>query len=137
MPRPPSQVFAVLDDLSGAHQWLESCIRMQKCAQGDNAVGDGLRWFYQGRWRHDVLPGRIVARDPGERLACEYASRHARIGIDFVLRHHGEGTYLTHTLQFAPNGWLGHLAAPWMRRALAQQSSATLVALRRCLLMPG
>lgn len=137
MPRPPAQVFAVLDDFSGTHQWLAHCIRMQKCGHGENAVGDALRWFHQGQWRPGVWPGRIVARAPGERLACEYASRHACIGIDFVLRHHGEGTYLTHTLQFSPRGWLGRLAAPLMRRVLTRQSAATLASLRRCLLMPG
>ncbi|WP_199100023.1 SRPBCC family protein [Dyella sp. ASV21] len=137
VPRPPAQVFARIEDFSSAHQWMDRCIRVQKYERGENAVGDGLRCFYQGWLRHRVLLGCIVAREPDVRLTCEYAGRHARIGIDFTLRHHGAGTYLTHTLQVVPRGWLGRLAAPLVRRALARQSSATLASLRRCLLMPS
>jgi carbon monoxide dehydrogenase subunit G len=137
VPRAPEQVFALIDDLSSTHKWMERCIRVQKYHRGENAVGDPLRCFYQGMTRSDVLAGAIVARRPVANLTCEYAGRHARIGIDFTVRRQGEGTYLTHTIDVVPTTMLARLVSPLIRRALIRHSMDTVVALRRCLLLPA
>lgn len=137
VPRAPEQVFALIDDLSSTHKWMERCIRVQRYHQGENAVGDPLRCFYQGMTRDGVLSGAIVARQPASSLACEYAGRHARIGVDFTMRRQGEGTYLTHTVHVVPTTVLARLASPLIRRALVRHATGTVVALRRCLLSPA
>jgi len=136
VPRDPGQVFAVIDDFSSMHKWMERCIRVQKYRRGENAVGDPLRCFYQGITRDGVLAGAIVARKPAANLACEYVNRAVRIGFDFSMQAHGEGTYLTHTVHVEPTSLLARLASPFIRRALARQLTGTIDSLRRCLLTP-
>jgi hypothetical protein len=137
VPRAPEQVFALIDDLSSTHKWMDRCIRVHKYHRGENAVGDPLRCFYQGMTRDTVLAGAIVARRPVIHLACEYAGRHARIGIDFTMRRQGEGTYLTHTVHVVPTTVVARLVSPLIRRALIRHSTGTVAALRRCLLSPA
>ena len=96
VPREPGEVFALVDDVSSMHRWLDRCIRVQKYHGGENAVGDALRCVYQGLTRHGVLTGAIVAREPARNLACVYAGRFMRVAFDFSLSPRGEGTYLTH-----------------------------------------
>ena len=136
VPRDPGQVFALIDDFSSMHKWMERCIRVQRYHHGENAVGDPLRCIYQGMTREGVLAGAIVARRPETNLACEYASRSVRIGVDFSMQRHGEGTYLTHTVHVEPTTWLAQLASPFIRRALIRQLAGTVDGLRRCLLAP-
>lgn len=134
VPRAPGHVFALLDDFSSMHKWMERCIRVQKSHRGANAVGDSLRRYYQGVTGDGVLHGAIVSRSPELNLACEYTGRNLRIGIDFTLRRHGEGTYLTHTVQVEPISLLARMAAPWIRRTVVRHAVDTVTGLRRCLL---
>ncbi|WP_430387322.1 SRPBCC family protein [Dyella sp. 20L07] len=136
VPREPDQVFALIDDFSSMHKWMERCIRVQKYRRGENAVGDPLRCFYQGITRHGVLSGAIVARSPEESLACVYNGRVTRIGFDIAMRRHGEGTYLTHTVHVESTSVLARLASPFIRRALTRHANGTIAGLRRCLLAP-
>ena len=126
-------MFALLDDVSSMHRWLDRCIRVQKYHDGENAVGDALRCVYQGMTRHGVLTGAIVAREPWRSLACEYAGRFVRVAFDFSLLPRGEGTYLTHTVQVTPNSWLARLALPLIHRQLDRHVAGTMHALRHCL----
>lgn len=134
VPREPGEVFALVDDVSSMHRWLDRCIRVQKYHGGENAVGDALRCVYQGLTRHGVLTGAIVAREPARNLACVYAGRFMRVAFDFSLSPRGEGTYLTHSVQVTPIGWLARLWSPFIRRMLERHMAGTMDGLRHCLL---
>jgi carbon monoxide dehydrogenase subunit G len=137
VPREPGEVFALVDDVSSMHRWLDRCIRVQKYREGENAVGDPLRCVYQGVTRHGVLTGAIVARVPTQTLACTYAGRSMRVALDFSMSPRGEGTYLTHSVQVTPTGWLARLSSPLIHRMLERHMAGTMEGLRRCLLAAG
>lgn len=134
VPRDPGEVFALVDDVSSMHRWLDRCIRVQKYHDGENAVGDALRCVYQGVTRHGVLTGAIAARVPTRRLACTYAGRFMRVAVDFSMSPRGGGTYLTHSVRVTPTGWLARMSSPLVHRLLDRHLARTMVGLRRCLL---
>lgn len=134
VPRAPEQVFALIDDFSSTHKWMERRIQPKKCSSGENAVGDFLRCFFRCVTKHDVLAGAIVSRRPSNNLACERAGRNVRIGLDFTMPRQGEGTYLTRTVHVVPTTILARLASPLIRRAWVRHSLSTATELRRHLL---
>jgi len=134
LPRDPAQVFRVIDDFSSTHQWLNRCIRLQRSGEGENRVGDPLKFFYQGVARDGVMPGVIVSRRPLENLACEYVARRFKVLVDFSMRPHGNGTYLTHTIDITARSPLARLVAPLIRRAVSRQVREAMTGLRAYLL---
>lgn len=134
MPRDPALVFKVIDDFSSTHQWLNRCIRLQRSGEGENRVGDPLRFFYQGIARDGVMAGVIVSRRPLENLSCEYVASRFKVLVDFSMRPHGNGTYLTHTIDITPRSPLARLAAPLIRRAVNRQVRDAMSGLRAYLL---
>ena len=134
LPRDPAQVFRVIDDFSSTHQWLSRCIRLQRSGEGENQVGDPLRFFYQGVARDGVMAGVIVSRRPLENLSCEYVASRFKVLVDFSMRPHGNGTYLTHTIDITAGSLLARLAAPLIRRAASRQVRDAIAGLRAYLL---
>lgn len=134
LPRDPAQVFRVIDDFSSTHQWLSRCIRLQRSGEGENQVGDPLRFFYQGVARDGVMAGVIVSRRPLENLSCEYVASRFKVLVDFSMRPHGNGTYLTHTIDITAGSLLARLVAPLIRRAASRQVRDAMAGLRAYLL---
>ncbi|MFC4762860.1 SRPBCC family protein [Dyella koreensis] len=134
LPRPPEQVFDVLDDISALPKWLDRCIRVQKHQPGPNEVGDALRYIYLDGLRNNVMEGTITARSPSEHLSCQCANRKMAVNVAIHMRPHGTGTYLTQSISILPKGLFTRLAAPLIRRALPDQSTRALAGLRNYLL---
>ena len=124
----------MIDDFSSTHQWLSRCIRLQRSGEGENQVGDPLRFFYQGVARDGVMAGVIVSRRPLENLSCEYVASRFKVLVDFSMRPHGNGTYLTHTIDITAGSLLARLAAPLIRRAASRQVRDAIAGLRAYLL---
>lgn len=137
VPRKPDEVFAVIDDLSSMHRWLDRCIRVQKYHSGENAEGDALRCVYQGLTGHGVMNGSIVVRQPGIVLGCNYFNAVVSVSFDISLIARGEGTYLTHSVRVILVGWLARLSRPLAYRLLDSHVVGTMVGLRHCLLVAG
>jgi hypothetical protein len=134
LPRDPALVFSVIDDFSSTHQWLSRCIRHQRSGEGENRVGDPLKFFYQGLARDGVMAGVIVSRRPLENLSCEYVASRFKVLIDFSMRAHGNGTYLTQTVDITTRSPLVRLIAPLIRRAVSRHVRDAMTGLRAYLL---
>ena len=134
LPRDPAQVFRVIDDFSSTHQWLNRCIRLQRQGEGENRVGDPLKFFYRGVARDGVMAGVIVSRRPLENLSCEYIASRFKVLVDFSMRPHGSGTYLTHTVDVTARSPLARLATPLIRHAVSRHVGDAMTELRAYLL---
>jgi Polyketide cyclase / dehydrase and lipid transport len=134
LPRDPALVFGVIDDFSSTHQWLNRCIRLHRSGKGENRVGDPLRFFYRGVARDGVVAGVIVSRRPLENLSCEYVASRFKVLVDFSMRPHGNGTYLTHTIDITARSPWARLAAPLIRRAASRHVRDAMSGLRTYLL---
>jgi hypothetical protein len=134
VPRSPEQVFDVLDDFSVTPKWLDRCIRVQKHQPGPNEVGDALRYVYLDGLRNRVMEGSITARSRAEHLSCQYVNRKMVVSIAFRMRPHGVGTYLTHSIDILPRGFVTRLMTPLIRRTLSTQTVCAMARLRSCIL---
>lgn len=97
-------------------------------------MGDPLKFFYQGVTRDGVMAGVIVSRRPLENLGCEYVASRFKVRVDFSMRPHGNGTYLTHTIDITAGSPLARLVAPLIRRAVSRHVRDAMTGLRAYLL---
>ena len=97
-------------------------------------MGDPLRFFYHGVARDGVMAGVIVSRRPLENLSCEYVASRFKVLVDFSMRAHGNGTYLTHTIDITARSPLVRLVAPLIRRAASRHVRDAMTGLRAYLL---
>ncbi len=130
VPQSPAQVFAVLDDLSVAPQWLEKCKGLEKVSAGPNAKGTQLLYTYHEMGHTGTMEGEIVAYVPNEHIAFHYDSRLLAIDADFVITPDGDGASVSYTISMATKNMVAKLMQPVIRRDLPTQTVSASEALR-------
>lgn len=128
----PAAVFAILDDVTRAPEWLRRCTRLEKLTEGPTAVGTRLRYHYKDRGRTGVMDGEVVGREQDRRLTNRFHDRMMRVTVDFDLRPAADpgSTSLTHTVTIDTLG-LGRLLTPMVNRQLPSQTESAMTELKR------
>lgn len=121
---PPSEVFAILDDVSRTPQWLKRCTGIDKLDDGPNTEGTRLRYHYKDGNRTGTMDGTITAHQPDRHIAMDYTDKMMDVTVDFVT---GPGadeatTRLTHSIDIRTKG-IGKVFAPLIRRSLPKQTT--------------
>jgi uncharacterized protein YndB with AHSA1/START domain len=110
--KPAVQVFALIDDLSKAPLWLESCIELRQTNDKPRVVGTPLHYEYRQGGRAGAMDGVVTAYDPGRQLAMRFTDDRFEVAIDFRLSASGSGTLVGHTVAITPKSLLGRLMSP-------------------------
>jgi carbon monoxide dehydrogenase subunit G len=129
---PPAAVFAILDDVTRAPEWLKRCTQLDNVSGGPVQVGTKLRYHYRDGGRTGVMDGEVVAREPERKLTNHFVDRMMDVTVDFDLEP-GSGpgqTRLTHTITIRTKG-LGRVLTPVINRQLPAQTESAMTELKR------
>jgi len=133
LPQPPSQVFAVLDDVSQTPKWLVRCTGIEVLSPGPLAPGTKLRYSYREGGRAGTMDGQVTDRTPDENLLFSYDDKMMHVDVHFALAPNNSGTRLTHTIDITPKTFMAKLFSPLIRRALPKQTIDAMKSLRSLL----
>lgn len=118
----PDQVFSVLADLNQARQWMPSIQKIER--MDDRPFGVGTAW------KETRLAGkrsmestiRIVACEPGERLAMRVESNAMEGDMSFTLKATGPGTEVHYTARMKGRGVM-RLMSGTINKMMAQEDA--------------
>ena len=128
---PPAAVFAILDDVSRAPEWLKRCTQLDNLSGGPTAVGTQLRYHYRDGRRTGVMDGSVVAREADRKLTNTFTDKMMDVTVDFDLAPTSDGgTQLTHTITIDTKG-IGKLFTPIINRQLPAQTEGAMTELKR------
>jgi carbon monoxide dehydrogenase subunit G len=128
---PPAAVFAILDDVSRAPEWLKRCTQLDNLSGGPTAVGTQLRYHYRDGRRTGVMDGSVVAREVDRKLTNSFTDKMMNVTVDFDLAPTpAGGTQLTHTISIDPKG-IGKLFTPMINRQLPGQTEGAMTELKK------
>lgn len=127
----PATVFAILDDVSRAPEWLARCTRLDNLSGGPTAVGSRLKYFYKEGGRTGEMDGEVVARQQDRKLTNRFTDKIMDVTVDFdvVPGVSPDQTTLTHTITITPRG-LGRIFSPLIGRQLPGQTRGAITALK-------
>lgn len=127
----PATVFAVLDDVTRAPEWLGRCTKLENLSGGPTAVGTKLRYHYRDGRRTGVMEGSVVAREADRKLTNRFTDKMMDVTVDFDLAPgDGGGTSLTHTITIDTKG-IGRLFTPLINRRLPGQTEGAMTQLKK------
>jgi hypothetical protein len=128
----PAAVFAILDDVTRAPEWLKRCTRLDNLSGGATAVGTRLKYHYRDGGRSGVMDGEVVAREQDRKLTNRFTDKMMVVTVDFDVRPGpaGDSTELTHTISIDPKG-VGKLLTPLINRQLPGQTESAMTELKR------
>lgn len=131
IPRPPSHVFAVLDDVAGTPRWFSRCTAVEKLEPGANAVGTPLRFtVLQRSTTTGTMEGSIAAYARDQHIAFRMSDRMFTVTIDFKLTAIPTGTRVAHQIDVVPGSLVGKLLQPLLRRVIPGQVAVDMAKLR-------
>jgi len=128
----PASVFAIIDDVSRAPEWLKRCIRLDNLSEGSTAVGNKLKYYYQEGKRTGVMDGSVVAREQNRKLTNRFVDKMMDVTVDFDVEPgaSGDQTKLTHTITITTKG-VGMIFSPLIKRQLPGQTAGAMTELKK------
>jgi uncharacterized protein YndB with AHSA1/START domain len=128
----PAAVFAILDDVTRAPEWLRRCTRLDTLSGGPTAVGTRLKYHYKDGSRTGVMDGSVVAREQDRKLTNRFTDKMMDVTVDFDVAPGAmpDQTTLTHTVTIDTKG-LGKVFTPMIRRQLPAQTTGAMAELKR------
>lgn len=128
----PAAVFAILDDVTRAPEWLKRCTRLDNVTGGPTEVGTVLKYHYKDGGRTGVMDGKVIARQAGQKLTNQFVDRMMTVTVDFDVEPGAtaEETRLTHTITIDTKG-VGRLFSPLISRQLPKQTESAMTELKR------
>jgi hypothetical protein len=127
----PAAVFAVLDDVTRAPEWLKRCTKLENLSGGPTQVGTMLRYHYKDGRRTGVMLGSVVAREQDRKLTNTFTDSMMDVTVDFDLVPANDGaTTLTHTITIDTKGF-GKLFTPLINRQLPGQTEGAMTELKK------
>ena len=129
---PPATVFAILDDVTRAPEWLKRCTQLDNVSGGPTAVGTKLRYHYKDGGRTGVMDGEVVAREPDRKLTNHFVDKMMEVTVDFDVQPGptASQTRLTHTITIRTKGF-GKALTPMINRQLPGQTESAMTELKR------
>jgi len=128
----PAAVFAILDDVTRAPEWLKRCTQLDNLSGGPTAVGTRLKYHYKDGSRTGVMDGSVVAREQDRKLTNRFTDKMMDVTVDFDVAPGPtpEQTTLTHTITIDTKG-LGKVFTPMIKRQLPGQTTGAMSELKR------
>jgi hypothetical protein len=126
--KPADAVFAFVDDVSKAPQWLEYAIEVTQVSPGPKGVGTKLHYVRRGG---GAMDGVVTGYEKDRRLAMRYEDRSFIVEIEFRFGSTGAGaTDVTHGIAITPKSFLGKLMSPLIRMGNGKQVRNNLARLK-------
>ncbi|WOP17505.1 SRPBCC family protein [Raineyella sp. LH-20] len=127
----PSDIFAILDDVTRTPEWLTRCTQLDKLSEGPTAVGTQLTYHYKDGNRTGVMDGAVVAREQDRKLTHRFTDSMMDVTVDFDVEPGptADQTKLTHTITIATKGF-GKIFTPMIKRQLPGQTIGAMTALK-------
>ena len=128
----PSDVFAILDDLTRTPEWLKRCTQLDNLSGGPTAVGASLKYHYKEGRRTGVMDGVVAAREQDRKLTNRFIDKMMDVTVDFDVEPGAspDQTQLTHTITINTSG-LGKLFSPLIKRQLPGQTVGAMTELKK------
>ena len=128
----PAAVFAILDDVTRAPEWLKRCTRLDNVSGGPTEVGTRLRYHYKQGRRTGVMDGAVVAREQDRKLTNRFTDTMMDVTVDFDVAPgpSPQQTTLTHTITIDTKG-VGKVFTPMIRLGLPGQTTGAMAELKR------
>jgi uncharacterized protein YndB with AHSA1/START domain len=128
----PAAVFAILDDVTRAPEWLKRCTRLDNLSGGPTAVGMRLKYYYKDGRRTGVMDGSVVAREQDRKLTNRFTDKMMDVTVDFDVTPGPtpEQTTLTHTITIDTKGF-GKVFTPMINRQLPAQTEGAMSELKK------
>lgn len=133
--KPPSEVFAFIDELSNTPKWNVRCVEVKQTSPGPRAAGTKLHYRYRDPGREGTMDGEVVRYAPGRELLMRYTDAMIDVDVGFTLRDADGGTELHHTAHIVPKSLVAKLMSPLIRKMTAKQTD-DIVAKLKALLEP-
>jgi hypothetical protein len=129
---PPSAIFAILDDVTRAPEWLKRCTRLDNLSGGPTAVGTKMKYHYKDGSRTGVMDGEVVAREQDRKLTNHFTDKMMDVTVDFDVEPgpSEQQTKLTHTITINTKGF-GKIFTPMINRQLPGQTESAMIELKK------
>ena len=129
---PPAAIFAILDDVTRAPEWLKRCTRLDNLSGGPTAVGTKLKYYYKDGSRTGVMDGEVVAREQDRKLTNHFTDKMMDVSVDVDVEPGPteKQTRLTHTITIDTKGF-GKIFTPMINRQLPGQTESAMTELKK------
>jgi len=117
----PQLVFAYLDKLDNAPNWLSFCKSLKNLSGGVNNIGDKLEYIYDQGGHIAQMQGVIAARDPYSHIRLEMVDKMFEVTVKFDLVPKGTGTLLTFSSSIKPLSIMAKMAVPLVKATMPSQ----------------
>ena len=106
IPATPDQVFSVLADLNQAPQWMPAVRKIERLDDRPFGVGTSWRETRTAGKRTMESTIRVVACEPGSKLAMRVESDAMEGDLQFSLRPTGPGTEVSYRAEMKGRGFM-------------------------------
>ncbi len=129
---PPAAIFAILDDVTRAPEWLKRCTQLDNLTGGPTAVGTKLKYHYKDGNRTGVMDGEVVAREQDRKLTNHFTDKMMEVTVDFDVEPGPTEaqTRLTHTITIDTKGFF-KVMTPMINRQLPNQTESAMTELKK------
>jgi carbon monoxide dehydrogenase subunit G len=131
--RPPSEVFAFVDDVSQCPRWLSRCAELTMTSPPPKRAGSTLYYRYKEGSPGGSMDGVVRAWEKDKRLEMEFKDKLFEVEIAFAFEPAGAGTRIHHTVVISPKPVLAKLMSPMIRKMTEKQIAQDTAALKRLL----
>lgn len=121
VPRPPSAVFALVDDVTRMPSWLGMCVELRQTSAGPRQVGAALLYQYRQGGRVSQMEGVVTEREQDRKLGMTFHDRHFEVAVRFRFEPSGAGTQIQHVVEITPKSFVARLMSPLIRGATQKQ----------------
>ena len=119
--RLPTVVFAFVDDVTKAPQWLGMCQSLELVSPTPKRKGSELRYLYkEGRGTKEMV-GTVTAHDPQGRLEMTLSDAMFEIAITFRVEPAAGGSRFELVFDITPKKFAAKLMAPMIRGMTQKQ----------------
>jgi carbon monoxide dehydrogenase subunit G len=131
--KPPSEVFAFIDDMQKTPEWNLRCVEVKQTSPGPRAVGAKLHYVYKEGSRRGEMDGEVTAYEAPRELGMRYVDRMLAVNVGFTIEPAGTGTHLVHTSDIEPRSLFMKLMSPLIRGATRRQTDGIVRRLKELL----
>ena len=133
VPRPVSETYAYLADVTKTPEWLSRCVELKHLSPGPLNIGSKLAYTYREGNRQGSMEGEAAVVEPNEKLLFRYWDKMLKVQVGFDFESAGAGTRVRHTIQIDPQTLPMKLLQPVIRMATVKQTAKDIAKLQALL----
>lgn len=131
--RPPSEVFAFVDDDSQCPRWLSRCAELKMTSPPPKRPGSTLHYRYREGGPTGAMHGVVRAWERDKRLEMGFTDKMFEVEITFAFEPAGAGTRIHHTVAISPKPVMAKLMSPMIRKMTEKQLAHDTATLKQLL----